>query len=102
MEQKPLFEKDAERMFGVPDDDLTKIEIPEHRAMIGLPENSVEVQIRAKVFQNGDLINVSKTLDMSDLRAAFQKADDGYIDDDDRFVLTDKGMAYFEEHNQSV
>ena len=27
----------------------------------------------------------------------FRKADEGYIDDDDTFVITDKGRAFLEE-----
>lgn len=98
MQQNPLHEKDAQRMFGVPEEDLREVVIPEHRAMLELPEDAVEVEIRAKVFQDGALVDVSKKLSMSDLRTAFRKADEGYIDDDDVFVLTDKGKAYFDEH----
>jgi len=91
-------EKESEIMLGVPEEDLKEVEIMEHRAMLCLPENAVEVEINAKVFENGELMNVSKKLSMQDLREAFRKADDGYIDDDDVFVLTEKGKAYCEEH----
>ena len=97
MEQKPLHEEDAARMFGVTDEDLCGLDVMEHRAMVYLPENAVEVKIDAKVFQDGKIVDVSKTLKMSDLRTAFQKADDGYIDEEDRFEITEKGMAYLEE-----
>lgn len=89
---------DKEVMLGVPNDDLTEVEIMEHRAMVTMPENAVEVEIRAKVFENGELIDVSKKLSMQELREAFRKADDGYIDDDDVFVLTDKGRAHIDEY----
>lgn len=72
------------------------IELMEHRAMIYLPENSVEVTVIAKVFENGELQTVSMTYDMQKIREMFRKADDGYIDDDDVFVLTEKGKAFFE------
>lgn len=73
-----------------------EIELTEHRAMITLPENAVSVTINAKVYHNGELIDVSRELPMSDLRDAFRKADEGYVDDDDRYVLTDKGYECLE------
>ena len=73
------------------------VTLQEHRAMIYLPENSVEVTVTAKVFENGELQTVSMTYGMSQVREMFEKADRGYIDDDDRFVITDKGMEWLEE-----
>ena len=89
--------EDSEIMFGVMPEEESTVELTEHRAMICLPEDSVEVEINAKVFHEGKLISVTKKMTMSDLREAFRKADDGYIDDDDRFVLTEKGKAFFDE-----
>ncbi len=76
------------------------IELQEHRAMIHLPENAVEVTMEAKVFENGELQTVSKTYNMSQIREMFRKADDGYIDDDDRFTITEKGLEWLEEQER--
>ena len=73
-----------------------EIELKEHRAMIYLPENAVEATMIVKVFHVGKLIEVKRVLEISDLRNAFQKADEGYIDDDDRFEITDKGLEWLE------
>ena len=73
------------------------INLLEHRAMIYLPENSVGVLINASVYEDGEIIEVSKKMTMEEIRDAFRKADDGYIDDDDRFVITEEGKAYLEE-----
>lgn len=73
------------------------VELMEHRAMIEIPENSVAVTITAKVYHDGEIINVGKELGISEIRSAFRKADDGYIDDNDTFVITDKGRAWLEE-----
>ena len=73
-----------------------EIELENHRAMIELPENAVEVELRCTVFNNGKLIDVSRVLGFGDIRNAFRKADDGYIDEEDKFVLTEKGRAYVE------
>ena len=73
------------------------IELQEHRAMIYLPEKAVEIIVNAKVYIDGKIQKVSLTYDMEQIREMFRKADEGYIDDDDRFVLTDKGRALLEE-----
>ena len=65
------------------------LELQEHRAMIYLPENAVDIEVIAKVFVDGDVHKVSKKYNMSDIREMFRKADDGYIDDDDRFIAID-------------
>lgn len=78
--------------------DKEMIEIMEDWAVIGLPPHAIEVNIRVKVYENGELFNVEKKLNLDDIREAFQKAKDGYIDDDDVFVLTEKGKAWAEKY----
>jgi len=73
------------------------IELINHRAMIEIPENSVEVRMIVKVYVDGEIETVSSTLNQEMIREAFRKADDGYIDEDDRFVLTENGLRYLEE-----
>lgn len=73
------------------------VELSEHRAMIYLPEDACEITIDARVFHEGELIHVSKVMNMQEIREAYRKADDGYIDDDDQFVITEKGLAELEE-----
>ena len=72
------------------------IELQEHRAMIYLPEKAVEIIVNAKVYIDGKIQKVSLTYDMEQIREMFRKADEGYIDDDDTFVITDKGLAWLE------
>ena len=93
--------KEKEIMLGVPEDDTETVELDEHRAMIYLPENAVEVKVSAKVYHEGELIDASKKMTLEDIREAFRKADDGYIDDDDVFYITDKGKALLEEYKNS-
>ena len=77
-----------------------EVMLNEHRAMICLPEDAVEVRFEAKVYHDGELITVQKILTMGDLREAFRKADEGYIDDDDVFVVTEKGKMWLEEREE--
>lgn len=93
--------KEKEIMLGVPEDDTEMVELDEHRAMIYLPENAVEIEVKAKVYHEGEIIDASKKMTLEDIRDAFRKADDGYIDDDDVFYITDKGKALLEEYKNS-
>lgn len=81
-------------------DDKDYVELKEHRAIVCLPENTVELTVTAKVFEGGELQTVSLTYSMSQVREMFEKADKGYIDDDDRFMITDKGLEWLEELNR--
>ena len=89
---------DKEVMLGVPDDE--GIELWEHRAMIYIPKNAVEVTINATVYEDGELMKVSKKLSMEDIRESFRKADDGYIDENDLFHITEKGIEWLDNKNQ--
>lgn len=71
-----------------------EIELREHRAMVYLPENAVDINILATVYEDGNIHEVSRRMGMEEIRDAFRKADDGYIDDDDTFIITDKGIDF--------
>jgi len=72
------------------------IDLTEVRAMVYIPENSVEVTLTAKVYENGGITKCSKTLDMQDCRKAIEDAERNYMEDDDIFELTDAGRDYLE------
>lgn len=74
-----------------------EIELESDRAIVYFPHNAIEVEIVAKVYVGGDTIQtVSLKMDMDDVKEAVRKAAEGYIDEDDTFVVTDKGRAYLE------
>lgn len=80
------------------------VELLEDRAIIYLPEHSLEVKMDITAWvagseedTKGHIVEVTRTLNATDLKEAFEKAAKGYIDDDDRFVLTEKGRQYLEE-----
>ncbi|MCR5224528.1 MAG: hypothetical protein K6C34_00420 [Alphaproteobacteria bacterium] len=78
-------------------DESKYIELDERRAMIYLPKNTVELTVVASVFcGGGELKKVQKTLNLDEVREAFTDAELNYIDDDDRFILTEKGERYLE------
>ena len=73
------------------------IEVYEERAIVYLPKDAIEVTIGAKLYLGKNKItDVEKNMDMHEIREAFRKAEEGYIDDDDQFVLTEKSKEYFE------
>lgn len=96
---KIIDDKEKEVMLGVPEEEAETIELQDHRAMVYLPENAVAATIQCRVYdpESQDLIRVSRELSIGDIREAFRNADDGYIDDNDRFTITDKGIAYLDE-----
>lgn len=79
------------------DDKNEEVLLDVHRAMIELPEEACEVEMNVKVFHDGRMITVRRTIMFGEIREAFRKADDGYIDEDDRFVITEKGRRMLEE-----
>ena len=77
--------------------DKELIELTSARAMVYVPENAVEAVMTFTVYADGKLNKVEEKMNMHELQEAIRKADEGYIDEDDRFVLTDKGRAWLEE-----
>lgn len=63
--------------------------------VLSIPKNTIELRMLMQVYVNGTIVPVTKDLDMHEVREAFQKAADGYIDEDDEFVLTDKAKQMF-------
>lgn len=78
-----------------------EIEIDQDRAMLYIPHNALEGTLEFKIYLNGEIRTVHTTLNQDELNEAVRKADEGYIDEDDRFVLTDEGrehLEYLKEH----
>ena len=74
------------------------IEIQEDRAMLYIPHNALEGSLEFKIYMDGEIKTVHKTLTQDELQEAVRKAEEGYIDEDDRFVLTDKGRQELEDY----
>ena len=68
-----------------------EIELCEDYAVIMLPENSVEVRLEVKVFENGELMTVQKTMDFGDIRQAFKMGEEDLFPSDAVYQLTDRG-----------
>ena len=70
--------------------------LEEARAMIYIPKDSVEIELNATIYVDGEIIKVGRKLDMEECQKAIRDAALNYMEDDDVFVLTDKGRALFE------
>lgn len=81
--------------------DENVIEVSEKRAIVYLPENCVEVEFLCKTYDKGEIVKISKTLNLQEIQKSFADADKNYFEDDDKFDVTDKGLKWLDEHKNS-
>jgi len=74
-----------------------QIELGEVNAIIQIPVNTIEFRVICRIYQDGQIVEVTKSLNMSETREALSNAEQYYCDPDDRYALTDKGRAMLEE-----
>lgn len=79
-----------------------EIELTEVFAVIGIPENTITLDITAKIMIDDELKSVTKSMNMTEVRHAIQEAEDGYISEDAKFVSTEKGRAYAESLKETI
>lgn len=79
-----------------------EIELPNGYAMIELPLHSVEATITAKVWMNGEVQEVQRTMNMEEIQAAFKESECVYIPPDAVFQLAETGKKYFEDHRAEM
>lgn len=68
-------------------DNIKAMELDEDFIVIGIPANTVEIELSAKVWHNGEVITVKRTLPFEEVKEAFKEAEEGYIPSDAVFVL---------------
>ena len=73
-----------------------EIYLEENYIVLYLPTETVEVEIVAKVYHDGEIHRVTKTMNIQEVREAFKEAEEGYIPLDATFTLTEKGLRYLE------
>ena len=61
-----------------------------------LPEDAIKIVITATVYDGEYTQKASKILNNREIQKAFNDAERNYIEDDDKFCLTDKGRKYLE------
>ena len=79
-----------------------QIELSEARAMVYIPENAIEIEINATIYEDGKLVKVGKTMGLKEIQKAFKDAEDNYSEDSDEFVITEKGKEYLNSLKNEV
>lgn len=59
--------------------------------MIYLPSDALKVDIVASIYYDDKITEVVKTLSRDEIKAAIEDAEMNYMEDEDMFVLTEKG-----------
>lgn len=72
------------------------IELQQEFIVLAIPATTTKVKIEAEIYHNGELIEVSKTMDFGEVRAAIKEAQECYMPSDTVFALTDLGRAELE------
>lgn len=64
--------------------------------IVSIPTNTIEMTIKLKVYESGEMFDAEKTFDLTDIKYAenlFEQCCNGEYP---RYVLTEKGKEYFE------
>ena len=67
------------------------IELTEKRAMLFLPKDAIELNMKVTIYRDGTIENVTRTITNTEIQKAFIDAEENYIEPDDEFCITDKG-----------
>lgn len=83
------------------DDDKEVVELTNRYAIVEIPENCVELTLQCKVYLDGRLQTVMRTMSLKEIREAFDEYNDaeecGYIPPNALFALTEEGKEYVED-----
>ena len=64
--------------------------------IIPIPNNTIEMTVKLKVYENGEMFDAEKTFDLTDIKYAedlFAQCCNGEYP---QYTLTEKGIEYFE------
>lgn len=73
------------------------VNLSEEFIVLAIPSSTIEVEIKAKVWHEGKVLDVSKTMSVEEVREAIKEAQNGYIPSDAVFTLTDLGREELEQ-----
>ena len=77
-------------------DEPKVLELENDFIVLAIPANTVDLELRAKIMLYGELVPVSRTMRLEELREAFKEAEHGYIPSDSVFSLTPLGELELE------
>lgn len=64
--------------------------------IVSIPNNTIDMTIKLKVYESGEVFDAEKTFDLTDIKYAedlFEQCCDGEYP---QYTLTEKGREYFE------
>ena len=73
-------------------DDNTYMQLSEEFIVLAIPDDTVEVDITAKIYVDHELHEVTKHMDFPEVRAAIREARQGYMPSDALFCLRKTGQ----------
>ncbi len=68
------------------------IELPQEFIVLAVPASTLEIKIEAKVWANGEVTDVYRTMPYEEVREAIEEARTSYIPSDTVFTLTEEGQ----------
>jgi len=80
-------ERSAKRRGNAVMDEKEYIDLEDEFIVLAIPSNTVEVDIVAKIWNDGVVMTVQRTLPFQEVRAAFEEAREGYTPSNAIFVL---------------
>ena len=83
------------------DEEQEIVELTNQYAIVEIPENCVELTLQCKVFLDGKIQTVMRTMSMKEIKEAFAEyevaEECGYIPPNAVVTLTEEGKRYAEE-----
>ena len=73
------------------------VALEEQNAVLMIPKNTIELEINATIYEDGNIQKVLCTYSMEEVRKAVHNAEEYYDDPDVRYMLTDAGKAFCEK-----
>jgi hypothetical protein len=65
------------------------LDLEDEFIVLAIPSRTVEVEIAAKIWHDGKVITVSRTMEFEEVRAAFEEAKEGYVPSNAVYVLNE-------------
>lgn len=73
------------------------VELESSYIALEIPSSTLEVEITAKVWLDGEMKEARRKMSFDEVREAIKEAEIGYIPSDATFTLTEKGKELFED-----
>ena len=65
--------------------------------IMSVPTNTIEMTVKLKMYENGELVDAEQVFDLNDIRYAEDLFEQCCAGEYPTYTLTEKGREYFEE-----